>query len=121
VLKELKRRGNVELLDGDILRFKSANTQAKGVLRLTMNSEAQLSAHREGSGPGKASAQRVLRMLDSAMGSTVSRLLKDPDVIEIRCNADGKIFADWFDRPSHPQAPSSDHFTIRTCGGRDHD
>jgi P-type conjugative transfer ATPase TrbB len=48
-------------------------------------------------------------MLDSAMGSTVSGLLKDPDVIEIRCNADGKIFADWFDRPSswtgHKLAP----------------
>jgi len=26
--------------------------------------------------------------------------LKNPDVIEIRCNADGKIYADWFDRPS---------------------
>jgi type IV secretion system protein VirB11 len=74
-----------------------------------MNSEAQLSAHREGNVPGKASAQRVLRMLDSAMGSTVSGLLKDPDVIEIRCNADGRIFADWFDRPSswtgHTLAP----------------
>jgi Family of unknown function (DUF6502) len=31
VLKELRRRGNVELLDGDILRFKSASVQAKGV------------------------------------------------------------------------------------------
>ena len=76
-----------------------------------MNSEAQLSPHREGSGPRKASAQRVLRMLDSAMGSTVSGLLKDPDVIEIRCNTDGKIFADWFDRPSswtgHTLAPES--------------
>jgi type IV secretion system protein TrbB len=74
-----------------------------------MNSEAQLSTQREGSGPGKASAQRVLRMLDSAMGSTVSGLIKDPDVIEIRCNADGRIFADWFDRPSswtgHTLAP----------------
>ena len=51
-------------------------------------------------GPGKTSSKRVLRMLDTALGSTVSGLLKDPDVIEIRCNADGKIFADWFDRPS---------------------
>jgi Flp pilus assembly CpaF family ATPase len=34
------------------------------------------------------------------MGSTIAGLLKDPDVIEIRCNADGKIYADWFDRPS---------------------
>src|SRR4029077_11098351 len=24
----------------------------------------------------------------------------DPAVIEVRCNADGKIFADWIDRPS---------------------
>ncbi len=34
------------------------------------------------------------------MGTTVAALLKNPDVIEIRCNADGKIYADWFDRPS---------------------
>ena len=39
-------------------------------------------------------------MLETAMGSTIAGLLKDPDVIEIRCNADGKIYADWFDKPS---------------------
>ena len=50
--------------------------------------------------PRKASAARVMRMLETAMGATVAGLLKNPDVIEIRCNADGKIFADWFDRPS---------------------
>ena len=54
----------------------------------------------EGGGPKKASALRVMRMLETAMGSTIAGLLKDPDVIEIRCNADGKIYADWFDRPS---------------------
>jgi type IV secretion system protein TrbB len=54
----------------------------------------------ENSGPRKASSPRVLRMLESAMGSTIAALLQDPKVIEIRCNADGKIYADWFDRPS---------------------
>jgi Flp pilus assembly CpaF family ATPase len=54
----------------------------------------------ESGGPKKASALRVMRMLETAMGSTIAGLLKDPDVIEIRCNADGKIYADWFDRPS---------------------
>jgi type IV secretion system protein VirB11 len=54
----------------------------------------------DGSGLRKASALRVLRMLESAMGPTIAGLLKDPDVIEIRCNADGKIYADWFDKPS---------------------
>ena len=54
----------------------------------------------ESSGPRKASALRVMRMLESAMGPTVAGLLKNPDVIEIRCNADGKIYADWFDKPS---------------------
>jgi type IV secretion system protein VirB11 len=39
-------------------------------------------------------------MLDTALGPTVSALLRDPAVIEVRCNADGKIFADWIDRPS---------------------
>ena len=42
----------------------------------------------------------MMRMLESAMGSTIAGLLKDPDVIEISCNADGKIYADWFDSPS---------------------
>lgn len=51
-------------------------------------------------GSRKASAHRVLRMLKTAMGPTIAALLEDPQVIEIRCNADGKIFADWFDRPS---------------------
>ena len=54
----------------------------------------------ESSGPRKASALRVMRMLETAMGPTVAGLLKNPDVIEIRCNADGKIYADWFDKPS---------------------
>src|ERR1700677_2296422 len=54
----------------------------------------------ESGAPRKASAARVMRMLETAMGATVAGLLKDPDVIEIRCNADGRIFADWFDRPS---------------------
>src|SRR5271154_5724685 len=61
------------------------------------------------SGPRKASALRVLRMLETAMGPTIAGLLKDPAVIEIRCNADGKIYADWFDKPSdwtgHTLAP----------------
>ena len=46
------------------------------------------------------SAMRTRRMLSSAMGSCISGLLEDPAVIEIRCNADGKIYADWFDKPS---------------------
>jgi hypothetical protein len=40
VLKELRRRGNVEFLDGEILRFKSANTQAKGVTPATVSKAA---------------------------------------------------------------------------------
>lgn len=40
VLKELKRRGNVELLDGDVVRFKSANTQARGVTPATVSKAA---------------------------------------------------------------------------------
>ena len=39
-------------------------------------------------------------MLSSAMGACIAGLLEDPSVIEIRCNADGKIYADWFDKPS---------------------
>jgi P-type conjugative transfer ATPase TrbB len=62
--------------------------------------QAETMKEGEGSGPRRASALRVLRMLETAMGSTIASLLKDPAVIEIRCNADGKIFADWFDRPS---------------------
>jgi len=54
----------------------------------------------EAGGARKQSALRVLRMLETAMGATIAGLLKDPDVIEIRCNADGKIYADWFDKPS---------------------
>lgn len=54
----------------------------------------------EGGGPRRQSALRVMRMLETAMGPTIAGLLRDPDVIEIRCNADGKIYADWFDRPS---------------------
>jgi len=34
------------------------------------------------------------------MGPTIAGLLQNPDVIEIRCNADGKIYADWFDKPA---------------------
>src|ERR1700681_4219806 len=65
-----------------------------------MKSEAQGPSELEGSGPRKASALRVLRMLETAMGPTIAGLLKDPAVLEIRCNADGKIYADWFDKPS---------------------
>ena len=54
----------------------------------------------QGGARRKASALRVLRMLETAMGPTIAGLLKDPAVIEIRCNADGKIYADWFDKPS---------------------
>ena len=71
----------------------------------------------EGSGARKASALRVLRMLETAMGPTIAALLKDPDVIEIRCNADGKIYADWFDKPSSwtGQTLSSDMATHVVC------
>ena len=65
-----------------------------------MNAPLKELSEIEGSGPRKASALRVMRMLESAMGPTIAALLKDPEVIEIRCNADGKIYADWFDRPS---------------------
>jgi P-type conjugative transfer ATPase TrbB len=51
-------------------------------------------------GARRRSAARVLRMLDTAMGPTIAALVQDPQVIEIRCNADGKIYADWFDKPS---------------------
>jgi type IV secretion system protein VirB11 len=65
----------------------------------------------------KQSALRVLRMLETAMGPTIAGLLKDPDVIEIRCNADGKIYADWFDRPSSwtGQRLASDMATQVVC------
>jgi type IV secretion system protein TrbB len=46
------------------------------------------------------SSSRVRRMLASAMGACVAQLLEDPAVIEIRCNADGRIYADWFDKPA---------------------
>jgi len=65
----------------------------------------------------KQSALRVLRMLETAMGPTIAGLLKDPDVIEIRCNADGKIYADWFDKPSSwtGQRLASDMATQVVC------
>jgi hypothetical protein len=49
-----------------------------------MKSEAQGAPELEGSGPRKASAVRVLRMLETAMGPTIAGLLKDAAVIEIR-------------------------------------
>jgi hypothetical protein len=55
VLKELKRRGNVELLDGDVVRFKSANTQARGVTPATV-SKAALRMNRL----GKTLFQKIL-------------------------------------------------------------
>jgi hypothetical protein len=55
LLKELKRRGNVELLDGDVVRFKSANTQARGVTPATV-SRAALRMNRL----GKTLFQRIL-------------------------------------------------------------
>lgn len=48
----------------------------------------------------RTSLQRTRRMLESAMGPCIAALLEDPAVIEIRCNSDGKIYADWFDKPS---------------------
>lgn len=36
VLKELLRRGNVDVLEGDLIRFKSATTRAKGVTAATV-------------------------------------------------------------------------------------
>src|SRR6202167_6132763 len=54
----------------------------------------------EEGGARRRSAARGLRMLDTAMGPTIAALVQDPQVIEIRCNADGKIYADWFDKPS---------------------
>ena len=65
-----------------------------------MNAGLQNGSETDGSGPKKASTLRTLRMLETAMGPTIAALLKDPAVIEIRCNADGKIYADWFDKPS---------------------
>src|SRR6202140_294650 len=72
---------------------------------------------RDGGGARKQSALRVLRMLETAMGPTIAGLLKDPDVIEIRCNADGKIYADWFDKPSSwtGQRLASDMATQVVC------
>jgi hypothetical protein len=71
----------------------------------------------EGNGPRKPSALRVLLMLEIAVGPTIAGLLMDPDVIEIRCNADGKIYADWFDKPSSwtGQTLSSDMATQIVC------
>ena len=40
VLKELKRRGNVELMDGAVVRFKSANRQARGMTPATVSKAA---------------------------------------------------------------------------------
>jgi hypothetical protein len=58
VLKELKRRGNVELLDGDILRFKGANTQPKGATPATV-------------------AKAALRM--NRLGRTLFQKILDPE------------------------------------------
>jgi hypothetical protein len=55
VLKELRRRGNVELLEGSILRFKSANVQAKGVTPANV-SKAALRMNRL----GKTLFQKIL-------------------------------------------------------------
>jgi hypothetical protein len=55
VLKELKRRGNVELLDGEVVRFKSANTQARGMTPATV-SKAALRMNRL----GKTLFQKIL-------------------------------------------------------------
>ena len=72
---------------------------------------------RDWGGARKQSALRVMRMLETAMGPTIAGLLKDPDVIEIRCNADGKIYADWFDKPSSwtGQRLASDMATQVVC------
>src|SRR5271155_5419972 len=74
-----------------------------------MKAQAKGSRELDGSGARRASTFRVLRMLETAMGPTIASLLQDPQVIEIRCNADGKIYADWFDKPSdwtgHTLAP----------------
>jgi len=75
-------------------------SQRSSAGNIGMNASMQESSAIEGSGPRKASTVRVLRMLESAMGSTIAGLLQDPAVIEIRCNADGKIYVDWFDKPS---------------------
>jgi len=74
-------------------------------------------AAQDGGRARKQSALRVLRMLETAMGPTIAGLLKDPDVIEIRCNADGKIYADWFDKPSSwtGQRLASDMATQVVC------
>lgn len=74
-----------------------------------MNALAMGQEEFDGAPAQRASVVRVLRMLETAMGPTIAALLKDPQVIEIRCNADGKIYADWFDKPSdwtgHTLAP----------------
>lgn len=54
----------------------------------------------EARGPQRASQARILRLLEGAIGPTIAALLTDSDVIEIRCNADGKIYADRFESPA---------------------
>src|SRR5271167_1417673 len=40
VLKELRRRGNVELLDGEVIRFKSSTSRTSGVTKANMEHAA---------------------------------------------------------------------------------
>ena len=83
----MRRRGNVELLKGNILRFKSANTQAKGVTPATV-SKAALRMNRL----GKTLFQKILDpeqvrlyeetgkiMLSARQMAIVSRKLEDED------------------------------------------
>ena len=72
-------------------------------MAIRMNVTSTIGAPREGlvaAPASNTSGVRTRRMLASAMGACIAGLLEDPAVIEIRCNADGKIYADWFDKPS---------------------
>jgi hypothetical protein len=62
VLRELKRRGNVELVDGEVVRFKSANTQARGMTPATVSKAA-------------------LRM--NRLGNTLFQKILDPEAMRL--------------------------------------
>ena len=62
VLKELRRRGNVELVDGEVVRFKSANTQARGMTPTTVSKAA-------------------LRM--NRLGNTLFQKILDPEAMRL--------------------------------------
>lgn len=61
-----------------------------------------------GSGGIEASRQRGARMLRSALGPAISAYLRDPGVIEVMLNPDGRI---WVDRLSEGLADTGERLS----------